>query len=328
MTSIFTTEIKLELPARNDYLNTWDTPVNNNFKTISAKLGGALPLTAATSTIVLTQGQALNAVIVLTGAATQSQVIQIPAGISGIYLFRNWTTGGYFAALQTAAGGSSVFASPGTQIAAFCDGTDVFPLDQSQTPPGTVLASLSPTVPAGFVLCYGQLLSRAAYPGIYMAIGTAFGAGDGSTTFQMPDFRGTTLAGADNMGGAARNILTSFGNNGQSLGAMGGEQSHVLSVAELAAHNHGITDPGHGHSYNDPGHSHSYQETNNTNYYAQTNSPTANTNAGAYGAQTGGSGTNIGINNSATGISVNSQGSSTPHNNVQPTIIVNWIMKT
>ncbi len=61
---------------------------------------------------------------------------------------------------------------------------------------GDLAASLA-TSKVGYILCNGGLYSRTTYAGLFALIGTAFGAGDGSTTFKVPDFRGRTIQGAN-----------------------------------------------------------------------------------------------------------------------------------
>lgn len=66
--------------------------------------------------------------------------------------------------------------------------------------------------PAGWLLCYGQSLNRADYPALFTAIGTTYG--NGSTpgvTFAVPDMRGRVPAGKDDMGGSAASRLTTAG---------------------------------------------------------------------------------------------------------------------
>lgn len=101
-------------------------------------------------------------------------------------------------------------------------------------PAGAVMPFAGSTAPNGWLLCYGQAVSRTAYPFLYAAIGTTYGAGDGSTTFNVPDLRGRVPAGVDNMGGSAQNRITSAvsGITGTTLGAAGGDQ-------RLHAHTHG-----------------------------------------------------------------------------------------
>lgn len=96
------------------------------------------------------------------------------------------------------------------------------------------------TVPAGWLLCDGSAVSRATYAALFLAIGTAHGAGDGSTTFNVPDSRGRTTYGKDDMGGTAANRLTSAGSgmNGAVLGASGGAEVVTLTKAQIAAHGH------------------------------------------------------------------------------------------
>jgi microcystin-dependent protein len=96
------------------------------------------------------------------------------------------------------------------------------------------------------LLCDGSAKSRATYAALFAAIGTNYGAGDGSTTFNVPDFRGRVPLGAG----------TGPGLTARNLGATGGEESHVLVAGEIPAHSHGVTDPGHTHTVTDPGHVH------------------------------------------------------------------------
>ena len=63
-------------------------------------------------------------------------------------------------------------------------------------PVGTVVWLSTASVPVGFLLCNGQAVGRAAYPDLFGAIGTAYGAGDGSTTFNLPNLLGKFIEGA------------------------------------------------------------------------------------------------------------------------------------
>ena len=100
-------------------------------------------------------------------------------------------------------------------------------------PVGTPLPWAGATAPAGYLLCTGQVVSRATYPLLFAALGETWGAGNGTTTFGLPDFRGRVLAGADNMGGVAAARLT-----GGVLAAVLGTESVALTVPELPAHTH------------------------------------------------------------------------------------------
>lgn len=62
---------------------------------------------------------------------------------------------------------------------------------------GAVLPYAGPTAPEGWLLCAGQTVSRETYAGLFAAIGTTYGAGNGSTTFRLPDLRGEFIRGLD-----------------------------------------------------------------------------------------------------------------------------------
>lgn len=66
----------------------------------------------------------------------------------------------------------------------------------AQIPPGTVLTFGGSTVPEGFLLCNGSAISRSTYAQLFEAIGTIYGAGDGETTFNLPDLRDRFIEGA------------------------------------------------------------------------------------------------------------------------------------
>jgi microcystin-dependent protein len=100
-------------------------------------------------------------------------------------------------------------------------------------PPGEVRAFAGATAPAGFLLCNGAAVSRAAYGALYAAIGTAYGVGDGATTFNLPDMRGRVPVGVD--AGAGR-VGAAWGST---LGQGGGEEKHVQAAAEIGVHKHG-----------------------------------------------------------------------------------------
>lgn len=109
-------------------------------------------------------------------------------------------------------------------------------------PAGTVMPFSGTTLPFGYLYPFGQLVSRITYAALFAAIGTTYGAGDGSTTFQLPDTRGRVIAAADNLGGTPANVLGSGqtgGITGAAVpGATGGEQSHTQTTAEMPVHHH------------------------------------------------------------------------------------------
>jgi len=108
---------------------------------------------------------------------------------------------------------------------------------------GDIKANANAAIPAGWLACGGQAVSRSTYAALFLAIGTLYGAGNGSTTFNVPDLRGRALFGKDNMGGSAANRLTTAngGLDGVTLGAVGGGESVTLTSGELPSHAHQIS---------------------------------------------------------------------------------------
>jgi microcystin-dependent protein len=89
------------------------------------------------------------------------------------------------------------------------------------------------TVPKGYLLCFGQAISRTAYAGLFAILGTTYGAGDGSTTFNLPDLRSVVVGGLGNMGGTERGLLNS--QIASTLGATGGAQQESASISGSAS---------------------------------------------------------------------------------------------
>lgn len=115
----------------------------------------------------------------------------------------------------------------------------------SSNPTGSVLAYAGTSAPSGFLLCDGSLVSRVVFADLFAAIGTAHGSGDGSTTFNIPDYRGRFLrgvAGASTLdpNKIGRTAMNPGGNVDNNVGSVQGDafQSHL----------HSITDPQHTHN--------------------------------------------------------------------------------
>jgi microcystin-dependent protein len=97
-------------------------------------------------------------------------------------------------------------------------------------------------LPAGYLWCDGAAKSRTQFPNLFGAIGTTFGPGDGSTTFNVPDLRGRMPLGKDNLGGTVAGRVTAAslgGANAINLGGTGGAEMHTLTLAQMPAHTHG-----------------------------------------------------------------------------------------
>lgn len=181
--------------------------------------------------------------------------------------------------------------------------------------PGMIFDYAGSTAPTGYLLCYGQAVSRTTYAALFAVLSTTFGTGDGSTTFNLPDYRGRIAAGKDDMGGSSANRLTNQtgGLDGDTLGATGGSETHTLTEAQLASHTHTGT------TNSDGGHTHTYDKIANSRGGEGGNPWYANYDFTS--TATGGTGVHSHAFTTA------SAGSGSAHNNVQPTIILNKIIK-
>lgn len=157
-------------------------------------------------------------------------------------------------------------------------------------PAGAIMPYAGTTAPAGFLFCQGQAVSRTTYARLFDAIGTTYGVGDGSTTFNVPDLGGRVAAGRE----ASATRLTSGGSgiDGDTLGATGGTETVALVATDLPE----LLLP------------------------AGTGVPGSQTSRGVFG-----DGTNVGTipisgtNPGSTGIA---------HQNTQPTIVLNYMIST
>ena len=131
------------------------------------------------------------------------------------------------------AAGASVMAidSSGATTATFAAGVGL--------PVGMITPFAGSAAPTGWFLCSGQAVSRTTYASLFAVVGTTYGVGDGSTTFNLPDLRGRTIAGIDNMGGTDAGRLDIANSSGTVVGA----QYVTLTSAQsgVPAHSHANT---------------------------------------------------------------------------------------
>lgn len=163
-------------------------------------------------------------------------------------------------------------------------------------PAGTIVQYAGSATPDGYLFCDGTTVSSATYNKLFSAIGTQYNAGGEPTGhFRLPNFQGRVPVGR-----------SSGDSDWDTLGETRGSKTHTLSIAEMPAHNHSITDPGHSHGNNAPiniaGANNVYQGTTQV----ASGNTTVNT----------------------TNISINNTGGGGAHNNIQPSIVVNYIIKT
>lgn len=142
--------------------------------------------------------------------------------------------------------------------------------------------------PEGWLLCDGSAVSRTAYSDLFKAIGTTYGEGDGSTTFNLPNIKGKTVVGLDSSD-------TTF----NTLGKTGGEKAHKLTISEMPNHGHNIMTRA------------NWSSTNNT--------------VGVLSRSTTSNGTDELKDGSVFG--ARATGGGQAHNNIQPYIVLNYIIK-
>ena len=153
------------------------------------------------------------------------------------------------------------------------------------------------SAPTGWLLCQGQAVSRSTYSSLFAVLGTSYGAGDGSTTFNVPNLKGRVPVGLDSG-------QTEF----DALGESGGAKTHTLTSGEIPSHSHNLP-------------------------------TTINLTAGT--AASGGSGENGGVSVAqgptsgrfthpvgASADPVSNTGGGGAHNNLQPYLVLNYIIKT
>lgn len=173
-------------------------------------------------------------------------------------------------------------------------------------PPGPIVSGLismfaGALVPSGWFMCDGAALSRSTYADLFAVIGTMYGNGNGSSTFNLPNLKGRIPVHRDTG-------QTEF----NSLGKVGGSKTHTLTVNEM---------PTHSHSVNDPGHLHPQHVTAGSGGSAVRVDYIGDATGWPYpqGTSTG---------SSKTGISLANTGSGGSHNNLQPYVVINYIIKT
>lgn len=193
-----------------------------------------------------------------------------------------------------------------------------------------IIAGIPPSIPIGSVLPYsaasisdsnyvianGQAISRTTYAAYFALVGTAYGTGNGTTTFNVPNLQQRVPVGV----GA-----------GYTIGSTGGAATHTLTLSEVPTHSHIVGDPGHVHPINDPGHNHSLSP---YRQYAEGNG--GNGNGAELTSIPGGSNIYPNTQRSTTGItttlvtsniSLFNSGGGLSHNNMQPYIVLNYIVK-
>ena len=168
-------------------------------------------------------------------------------------------------------------------------------------PVGSVVSYPAASLPSGFLSCDGSAISRSTYSALFALIGTTWGSGDGATTFNLPNAEDCTVMASG----------TTAGLTTRTVGQTVGSATHTLTTSELPIHTHTPSDPGHTHNFSDTGDNDAAGSLRRV--FAGTGSP-------LLGVQT--------IYNETSGISIGSEGSGAAHNNMQPYLATQFIIKT
>lgn len=158
--------------------------------------------------------------------------------------------------------------------------------------PGELVETFSSSHPSGCFLCNGQQASRTTFAALFAAIGTTYGAGDGSTTFNVPNF----IPGTGTVSGYIVDLGTT------TPGAVINHNHQLIDNG----HPHGVYDPGHTHVLADPGHAHAYRG-HIAQQWFEYNSGGGAPGVGVplvAGSNTDAAPSNVSLANSATGISL------------------------
>lgn len=233
----------LNQPAYNSSL--WDTPLNNNFGYIDAAFGNTA-IVSNTSAYTLSSSEYQCMRLLFNGSLSSDVTISIPSGVGGFWIVTNSTTDLSTSAIKyltintTASGSLGVTPPRNSSVMIYSDGTNVgytegtAPVPSSTTAsgsslviPGTIIHYAGPTAPTGYLVCDGSAVSRSSYSSLFAAIGTLWGSGNGTTTFNIP------------------NLVNMFLRGRASSGTVGTYQADTF-----ASHTH--TDAGHAHALLNP----------------------------------------------------------------------------
>ncbi len=167
---------------------------------------------------------------------------------------------------------------------------------------GQLCTGCCEAAPDGWLPCHGQPVSRQDYNQLFRVIKSAYGDGDGQTTFNVPDLRGRLAVGKG-----------SEGSGFETIGSTGGEVTHKLEEHEMPSHHHGVQDPGHTHNVLACGRGYTVNGGGGFGVNA----------LGRTGEGSGAGDTQVSHSN----ISLHSAGGGAAHNNMPPYIVMCYFIK-
>ena len=190
------------------WLNTADANTTDPNGSGSAAAGwvpdpqaGSCVINVASSNVTLTPAQYACKGIIIAGVLTADINVTFPT-CPGVWYVLNATTGGHVITFKSV--GVGVAQNSGGSLVVFGDGSQIWAVQDREIPPpptalvptGMIAPYAGASSPTGWAYCDGSAVSRTTYADLFAAIGTIWGAGDGSTTFNLPDLRTTFLRGS------------------------------------------------------------------------------------------------------------------------------------
>jgi len=345
MASTYSTNLRTELIGSGDQAGTWGTTTNTSLGSILEQaiagvsggpyVSGTYPtvnfptdadITLTANNGAVDQSRSMVLVVTSTGSLTATRNVIAPASASKVYIIKNSTTGGQSIQIKYATG-TAVLVPNGQTVPVYGDGSNFYTAVTNTVPAGSIQMWATASAPSGYVICNGTAISRTLYSTLFGVIGTTFGVGDGSTTFNVPDY-------------------TNRMPYGTTVGATGGAATTTIATTNLPSHTHtfsgsvsttgsGTTNTGNA-AISDPGHAHGLPAAGTSGpgtFYAAANTQGYPLSVGTTSATTGitDSGHTHAFSVTSSGTAsgtTDGTGSGTAISTISPYLGINFIIKT
>lgn len=207
MTSTYTSNYHFENQGTGDNAGTWGPKLNGNMTLLDSILGSGLTVSTSSTNIVLTQSQASNLYIIVTGTLTNNVAVVFPA-IGGMWILENQTSGAFSLSARPAGAGTQVAVPQGGRALVYSDAANIRRVDEN-IPAGTTMLFVQSAAPVGWT-------KSTSYNDVALRLTSGSITAGGSVPFS------ATFAG----------------------GIVGGT---AITEAQMPYHTHGVSDPGHFH---------------------------------------------------------------------------------